>query len=185
MQIDREGYNFEKNKLMKDIETLNETIFTLNENLTTNNFKIEELQRKYDLELEKNLNLQKTLFTNNNNDHNNIINKNKINNNNNIIINHSNQAIVTNEISDETIEEMYQQQQIQQDFTLINGGNNNELLMATSVREKHELEIIKTIPIGNEMNVLQSELTRAKDQIKYYEEKANTYSSENVLLKNR
>lgn len=175
-QIDREEYNLEKNKFTKEVETLNETIVTLNKNLTEKDFIIENLQRKYELEMEKNEKFQKALFANNSNDHSiNINKKDSV----------SNSAIVSNEISDETIEEMYQQQEIHQDFALINGGNNNELMIATSVREKHELEIIKTIPIGKEMKVLQMELTKANDQIKFYEEKANTEHNENTILKNR
>lgn len=175
-QIDREEYNLEKNKFTKEVETLNETIVTLNKNLTEKDFIIENLQRKYELEMEKNDKFQKALFANNSNDHSiNINKKDSV----------SNSAIASNEISDETIEEMYQQQEIHQDFALINGGNNNELMIATSVREKHELEIIKTIPIGKEMKVLQMELTKANDQIKFYEEKANTEHNENTILKNR
>lgn len=193
IQTEREQTNTQKTQLMKDIESLNEKIIAINDNLTAIELEKQQYKIKYELELKKNENLlQKTNAIHDINTNNNakMLNKTDTENIENMDnVNDMNDTMTTNEITDETIEEMYQQQQTQQEFTLTNGGNSHELLMATSVREKHELEIIKTIPVGGRdhhmNNVLQMELNRAKEQLQYYEQKANTDSNETQLLRNR
>lgn len=180
IQSEREQFHLERNKLIKEIDALNETILSLNDSLQSKELEKHQLKVKYDRELER-------IVKNNN----------KTNQKKESIDNEDN-ANAKDEITDETIEEMYQQEQSQDHELKLfnngngqmngkegNGGDDNELLMATSVREKHELEIIKTIPVGKEIKVLQMELTRAKDQLRYYEEKANNEDSEKTVLRNR